>query len=412
MRRGLTFMTLVLTSVLVYISTIHPATAAHEPRIVEAIDETTLRFVDGGRLRISPEVEVVKKGYDLTMKDVKPGWAIAPARSSSDGSVRKIEVVGIPVTRTWPAYTGVRDTVAVARAELGFMPAVQALAGVDVQQALETLAASVLKATGRFVVVDLASRDEILNEQDFAHTGYANPEAAPKGERMIAARYLLKVAVVDFDHATRSGNAGGAFGISIAKNKTRSQLALDMRLTEVTTGIVKASARISRSFGADATQVRVNLSETAASIAPWTGAEYLKDVEKLAAAGVTVAHNGFVQSPIGELFSLTVNEGVEQLINELPADGWQSVIVNVIDSDRVVIRGGKDAGMKPGSMLTVRQSSAPLTDPETGEILGSLSRATGSVRITEVLDKVSVAHVISGASPKRGDVCLLEGAQR
>jgi curli biogenesis system outer membrane secretion channel CsgG len=388
------------------------AAALEDPKVIAGVDAERLELTDGTVLRLAPQVSVKKKGYDLTVADLRPGWAVVPKDSDQDGRIDALLVAGIPVARTWPAYDGPRDTVAVARAELGFMPAVQALAGVDVQQALESLAASVLKATGRFLIVDLASRDEVLNEQDFAHTGYANSETAARGGRMAAAHYLVKVAVLDFDYATRTGDAGGAFGFSVGKNKSRSRLSLEVRFADVGTGMLEASAQVTKTFGADATQFRANLAETAGALAAFKGSSGLKDLEKLASAGITVAHNGFVQSSIGELFSLAVNEAIEKCVASLPSRGWQSVIVDVVDPRHVVIRGGDNERLKAGTELAVRQAGTPLTDPVTGEPLGAIERPRGHVRITEVHDKFSIAEVVFGGGFERGDLCLTDGGHR
>ncbi len=386
------------------------APADAKPSAIERIQGSEVVLADGTRFMVDQATTVEKKGYDLSSTDLRPGWAVQPHldpwESDRTQRARKVDVVALPLVQGFPDYRGLKDTIAIGRAELGFLPAVKALESVDVQQAIEEITSAVLRETKRFLVVDALSKDEMLNEQDFARSGYGNTETAARGGRIVSARYLAKVAILDFDYATRTGSGGGAFGINVAKTKARSKLTMELRLTDVETGIVMSSVRTTKSFGADAVQLRINLAETAEALTAFSGANRMNELEKLAAAGVTVAKNGFVQSPIGELFSLAINDLAEKLLTDLGERAWQSVLVEVLDEQHVVIRGGEDAGLRPGTRFEVTRRGAALSDPETGVPLGALDTHAGLIEVMEVKPKVSIARVISGNHLERGDSCL------
>jgi curli biogenesis system outer membrane secretion channel CsgG len=392
------------------------APADKAPRVIEAIQGPRITFDDGSSLDMAPDVKVEKKGYELGPSDLRPGWAVVPTISATDvfsaGRVAtKITVAAIPLVEKFPAYGGLKDMVAVARAELGFMPVVAALEGVDVQQALETMTSAVLRGTGRFVVADLASRDEVMNEQDLAHSGYTARNVGADG-RMASPQYLVKIAILDFDYATKSGDGGSVFGFHVAKSKTRSKITMELRLVDVSTNLVVHSVRSSRTFGSDSVQFRANIAELAGGLVPFSGSDGLKDLERLAGAGISIAHNGFVKSPIGEIFSLVINDLAERMLKEMSPRPWQSVIVGVTSADRVVIRGGKDVGLRSGALLDVLRRSDAFTDPSTGETLGRVERSAGLLEIVDVSDRISEAKVISGLGLQRGDPCVLRGGSR
>src|SRR5258706_14708037 len=107
------------------------------------------------------------------------------------------------------------------------------------------------------------------------------------------------------------------FGFKAAKNKARSRLAMELRLVDLNTGITTQVVRTQRPFGADAVQFEANLSQFGASMVPILGRDHLKNLERLSAAHISVARNGFVQSPIGELFALAINDLAEKLLSAM-----------------------------------------------------------------------------------------------
>lgn len=385
-------------------------------RVIESIEGDRIVFENGTIVRTTEQTRVEKKGYDLTRSDLRPGWAVRPRLDTRTASsdvpvVSKLQVGAVPLVNRFPAYRGVRDTIAIARAELGFLTVGETLGVVDVQQAIEIILASVLKATDWFNVVDLASRDEVLNEQDFARSGYGNREAAARGGRLISARYLAKATVVDFDLATRSGAGVSAFGVNFSKNKARSKLVMELRLVDTESGEIVDVVRTTKSFGADAMQFRLNLAETASSLVPFTGGGAIDDLEKLASAGISVAKNGFVQSPIGELFALAINDLVEKLLDRIADKPWQSIVVQVQDHDRVLIRGGADVGLETGAVFDVLKAGPDLIDPETGEVLERSTSRIGIIQVVEVRERVSLATILHGSGVTRGDRCELKGGR-
>src|SRR5258706_6687197 len=143
--------TLVTVTIVSLVLALHMPIQAKEPPpafVIAAVSENSITFEEGGRIVVDASTKVIKKGYDFTLKDLRPGWAVVtyPAPGSPEARFEpatKIEVVGIPVVNSFAPYRGRPVVIQIGRAELGFMPVVEALKGVDVQQALETMAGSV-----------------------------------------------------------------------------------------------------------------------------------------------------------------------------------------------------------------------------------------------------------------------------
>jgi hypothetical protein len=58
--------------------------------------------------------------------------------------------------------------------------------------------------------------------------------------------------------------------------------------------------------------------------------------------------------------------------------------------------------------LHVYRRGKVLTDPDTGIVLDTLLTPVGTVRIDSVRDKVSIATLLSGDPPARGDLVRLD----
>ena len=49
-----------------------------------------------------------------------------------------------------------------------------------------------------------------------------------------------------------------------------------------------------------------------------------------------------------------------------------------------------------------------MTDPGTGQVLDVAMDKVGTVQVDTVRDKISIAHVVSGGAPARGDMLKIE----
>ena len=78
------------------------------------------------------------------------------------------------------------------------------------------------------------------------------------------------------------------------------------------------------------------------------------------------------------------------------------------DGNRITINAGYNMNISIDSVFTVYSKGEELIDPATGLSLGSALSRSGTVRVTQVADKFSVADAIEGSGFKRGDIVKLQ----
>lgn len=67
------------------------------------------------------------------------------------------------------------------------------------------------------------------------------------------------------------------------------------------------------------------------------------------------------------------------------------------DGNRIYLTRGEDSGYLPGQILRVIRPGADILHPVTHEKIGSMQREIGTARVVEVLPKMTIAEVVSGA---------------
>ena len=105
---------------------------------------------------------------------------------------------------------------------------------------------------------------------------------------------------------------------------------------------------------------------------------------------------------IGQAILAAVNQGafaIVKAVGPLPLSGR----VVRTDGDRVWTNLGRGS-VAVGDKLEVTSSGEPLVDPETGLNLGTLEETVGTVRVSQVEDRFSIAEALSiTVPPSRGD---------
>ena len=109
-----------------------------------------------------------------------------------------------------------------------------------------------------------------------------------------------------------------------------------------------------------------------------------------------------MKTPLGQAIIAGINKGVYELVKQigsLPASGR----VIKAEGNKLWLNIGKDT-LSPGDVLKVKSKGEELIDPDTGISLGSADTEIGTVRVSQVQEKFSIAEFISiTGSVKRGD---------
>lgn len=231
----------------------------------------------------------------------------------------------------------------------------------DLPELLTEIEASI-QATRKF---DVLSRDKskmsaIAEEQAFASSQASAGNAAASGQ-MQAANYLVIPTVRDFVFY-RSTKAVP----NLANKWTRQdsgRLNVDAQVVDTETGQIKFTFSTKATFG------------TAKEVVNSSGG-----------------------APSKSWFTRMAKEVGGDMADQL-VDGVFPMMVLKADGTQVWLNRGSDGGIKEGTVLAVFRPGESLIDPYTGENLGSAEREVGSIKITRVNPKFSIATVVKQTEP-------------
>ena len=250
------------------------------------------------------------------------------------------------------------------------------------------LTAALLK-DGRFVVLERAGMAQIQWEQQLGQTGNAAAGTAPQPGQLIGANVLVRGTVTTFDaHSSGGGLSvagpglfGGVPGV-LGVNGQTAVVEIALRLIDTTTGQVIDSA-----------SARGTASATGLSGGVYTH-------------GMMIGGSGFSETPLGKACQDAVGHAVERIGLGMEHVPWSALVVDNT-GDQIFLNAGADRNMQAGMKLHVTRKLRDLTDPATGVVLETITQPLGDIEVREVHDKVSIAVLLSGAPPERGDVVRL-----
>lgn len=231
-----------------------------------------------------------------------------------------------------------------------------------------------LAKSGMFDVYTRAEIDKVLKEQALGQTGMVTSQSAAKAGQMIGVNVIVVGAVTEFGEKVDGVNvfflAGG--------KKSTARVVIDVQLIDTTTG------RIVKALSADGEEANVGVSLFVAS-----GGTSLDDTK------------------VGKAMRKAINKLVNDLATEISNIPWSTRIVKA-EGGTVYISGGSAANIQPGAKFLVYRAGEELIDPGTGESLGREETLAGEIMVTQVLEKVSKAAIVSGMGFSKGDIVRLK----
>ncbi|MDZ4364157.1 CsgG/HfaB family protein [Brevundimonas sp.] len=258
-----------------------------------------------------------------------------------------------------PRYDGLKKTIAV-----DIFRATEAVGGSVTAEGMTAMLTQALVEDGRFLVIE-------------------GGEGGP-----MAASALVRGAVTKYDPAAGGGGlniSGGPLGGLIGgRAGTRTQTAvmeIALRLIDTATGQV-----ISTSSAEGRASSRTS---EAGLVDNWGGARLGGEI--------------FRATPIGQAGQDAIVKAVDQIASGMRTVVWSAIVVDATEGG-VYLNAGADRNVQPGLGLSVWRPGRTLTDPGTGEVLDQEMTRIGRVQVQTVRDRLSVAAVVEGETPLRGDV--------
>jgi len=254
----------------------------------------------------------------------------------------------------------------------------------NIEDRLTEMVITELMKTNRFIVVERGSLDEILSEQDLGASGRVRQETAARIGEVLGAQVLVKGAITEFIEK-ESGGMGGIViaGVGIGGKTNTGHVAMDVRLIDATTGQILQSERAEGKI-------------TSSGIG---GIAFF--------SGVAFGGTAYKKTALGKATRVAVSDAVMFIVNNMNDQPWQGRIVKA-EGSRIYINAGYNMNITMDSVFTIYSKGEELIDPVTGLSLGSALSRSGTVRVTQVSDKFSIADAIEGSGFKRGDVVKMQ----
>lgn len=258
-----------------------------------------------------------------------------------------------------PRYDGLKKTIAVDT-----FRATEAVGGSVTADGMTAMLTQALVEDGRFLVVE---------------GGDGGPMAASAIVRGAVTKY--EAAAGGSGLNISGGPLGGLLG---GRASTRSQTAvieIALRLIDVSTGQVISTS---------SAEGRASARTSEAGLVENYG-------------GGRLGGEIFRTTPIGQAGQDAIVRAVDQIASGMRRVAWSAMVVDAAQNG-VYLNAGADRNVQPGLTLSVWRPGRTLTDPGTGEVLDVEMSRIGRVRVETVRDRLSIASVIEGEPPMRGDV--------
>ena len=248
----------------------------------------------------------------------------------------------------------------------------------EVGDGFATILTDALQQNGKFIVLgDAEMRQEAMAEQDLAASGrMAGGKKAPQVGRMTPAQLLVRGSITHVQDDTTGGGGGLSFkGIRIGGSKGKTEVNITIYLVDSETGQVKASQKVVGQAG-----------RRSLGVGYYGGA----------LGGLGGDMEGFKKDNVGKACEDAVVQCVEFLEKQLEDIPWEGSVV-LANESKVIINRGTREGVEVGMEFQVG-SAEELVDDDTGEVLDVELTKVGTIKVTEVKEKIATCTPLEGAA--------------
>ncbi len=267
-----------------------------------------------------------------------------------------------------------KKTIAVSRFENNTDVAGQASIGTGMADQL----ADALIQSGKFVVIERQTLEDVVAEQDIAASGRAAVSETARTGNIIPAQILIKGTVSEFEAETQKGGTGiSVSGISLGSSKSQAHVAVILRIIDSTSGQVIDSVRVEGEASAKGIKIGIDK------------------------GGIDLGTESFKKTPLGKATQIAIDKAVVALSDRLEKIPFEGRIVK-LEGDTVFTNIGSRNEVTEGNIFNVLAEGEALTDPVTGERLGAERTQLGTIKINSIEEKYSKATTQSGQGFDRG----------
>jgi curli biogenesis system outer membrane secretion channel CsgG len=310
-------------------------------------------------------------------------------------------VILIFIAALSPASAQRRPRVAVLDFDYGTVrTSVQAVFGTDVDlgKGITQMLVTNLVKDGTYSVIERATMDKILGEQNFSNSNRADASSAAKIGKLLGVDAIIVGTITEFGNETKNQGLGGGGGsgwtgalAGIHHSKSSTNVALNARIVNVDTGEIMGVAEGAGTSSRSSTGV-------GGGGGNWNGH---------GGGAVDFGSSNFQNTIIGEATKAAVDKLSTDVITDASKVSVRTIaiegVVAAVDSGQIVLNIGTKAGVKVGDQFTVLRVTKEIKDPTTGAVLRKLTTNVGVIKATDVDEVSAVCSTISGAGFKVGD---------
>ncbi|HVO32922.1 MAG TPA: CsgG/HfaB family protein [Elusimicrobiota bacterium] len=230
-----------------------------------------------------------------------------------------------------------------------------------------------LAKSGKFIVVERDKIDQILAEQKLDMTGAIDPNTAAKVGKILGLNAIVTGSISQFGSDTE----GSEYLITQSKSQVV-KCTVDIRVVDAETG-------------------QILYADSGSGIAK----QHTGGVLGLGTRA------GYDESLDGEALRAAIVKFTNNIVAQVEKKPWSCRVADV-DGPNIYLNAGHESNVPIGKKLMVYHAGRAITDPTTGLVIGNTEAELGQIKVTRYFgDDGSVAELLSGSLPSKGDVARL-----
>lgn len=231
-----------------------------------------------------------------------------------------------------------------------------------------------LSDTKKYTLVERSKMEAVMDEQKLGASGAVTAQTAAKIGRLLGAQYIITGAVTEFGIKDSKIGVGGLekvlpFGGGAKVSKTKARAVIDVRAIDTTSAQIVAAAKGEGSK---------------------SSAEFSSDLS--IAPDFDFGKEGFDETILGKAAREAVDNVAKELSKKFDESGPGAAKIIKITGNQVFINSGAADGEKEGNVYTIFRQGEEMTDPDTGESLGSEEEKVGTGKVVKVTPKYSIVE--------------------
>lgn len=255
----------------------------------------------------------------------------------------------------------------------------------DAAQGVSDLLTNQLVKSGRYTMIERSRIADVLAEQNLAIAGRIDPSTAAQVGRLLGADAVVIGSVTRFNLDEESGG-GSILGIGGSRSVKTAEVELTARIVNTTTGEIITAAEGSGTEDESSGSVSISIFGS--------GSRSNDNDDELLSSAAEKAVSQLTTQLVDSASDLAAQPQTIPTVEAFVAD---------ITGNTVIINKGSQDGFRAGMTLSIERVDREVRDPQTGEVLRTVSSPIGQIELTEVDARSGVGRIINGTGFQVGD---------